>query len=411
MPRAANKKRVMVKSRKINLDTPRFAWVGDKETRALIKALGEGNCRFVGGAVRDSLLGKIVHDIDVATPLKPEKVMTALKNAGIKVIPTGFKHGTVSAVFKGRTFEITTLRHDVKTFGRHAEVAFHDDWEADAARRDFTINALYLAPDGTLYDYFGGEEDFKEGKVRFIGQAEKRIREDSLRILRFFRFHAWYGKGDLDLGGLQAVVGAVKLLDKLSAERVRNEFLKTLRAPDPLLVLRGMEETGVLGHLFKGGKFNLEKLGKVVQLEAGLDMTSALRRLAALITLDEKEAKNIGVRLKLSNRAQTRLVAMLAGVLPETISKKDAAREIYLNGKEVFKDRLILRGGGVSEIKSLLKFSEGFQIPKFPVGGADLERQGIKPGVKMGKILKELETRWVKSDFVLSKEQLLKEVS
>ncbi len=393
------------------MDTPQFGWVGEKETRTLVKALGQGNCRFVGGAVRDSLLSKTVQDIDVATPLTPEKVMAALKIAGIKVIPTGFKHGTVSVVFKGRTFEITTLRHDVKTFGRHAKVAFHDDWEADAARRDFTINALYLSPDGTLYDYFGGEKDLKDGLVRFIGQAEKRIKEDSLRILRFFRFHAWYGKEDLNPGGLQAIAGTIKLLNKLSADRVRNEFLKTLRAPNPLPGLRGMKETGVLGHLFKGGKFNLEKLGKVVQLEAGLDMTSALRRLAALITLDEKEAKNIGVRLKLSNRAQTRLVAMLAGVLPENISKKDAAREIYLNGKEVFMDRLILRGGEVSEIKSLLKFAEDFQIPNFPVGGADLERQGIKPGVKMGTILKELETRWVASDFVLSKEQLLKKVS
>ncbi|MEE8259208.1 MAG: CCA tRNA nucleotidyltransferase [Sphingomonadales bacterium] len=401
----------MVKSRKINLDTPQFAWVREKETQTLIKALGQGNCRFVGGVVRNSLFGKTVQDIDVATPLKPEEVMAALKIAGIKVIPTGLKHGTVSAVFKGRIFEITTLRHDVKTFGRHAEVAFHDDWEADAARRDFTINALYLSPDGTLYDYFGGEEDFKEGKVRFIGQAEKRIREDSLRILRFFRFHAWYGTGDLNPGGLQAVAGTVKLLDKLSAERVRNEFLKTLQAPDPFPVLRSMEGVGVLGHLFNGGKFNLEKLGLVVHLETGLDMTSALRRLAALITLDEKEAKNIGTRLKLSNRAQTRLAAMIAGVLPENISEKGAAREIYLNGKEVFMDRLILHGGEVSEIKSLLKFSEGFQIPNFPVGGADLERQGIKPGREMGLLLKELEARWVKSDFTLTKEQLLKKVS
>lgn len=398
----------MADEKNINLSTKSFAWVREDKTKALVAAFGAECCRFVGGAVRDSLIGRLVQDVDLATSLAPEEVMARLKKAGIKVVPTGLKHGTVTAVCQGRAFEVTTLRHDVETYGRHAEVKFHDDWAADAARRDFTINALYLGADGTLYDYFGGEEDIEAGRVRFIGDAAKRITEDALRILRFFRFHAWYGKGDLDPGGLKAVAEKLGLLDVLSEERVRDEILKLLRAPDPVPVVAVMVRAGVLQHVFPGRGFDLKKLEAVVALENELDRVSALRRLAALVALDKPGALEVSARLKLSNRQRSRLTTMVTVPLPSNLTEVAVRRDIYLNGLESFCDRLVLNGGEAQKIKPLLDFADGFKVPKFPVGGGDLRRAGIPPGIKMGETLKALEARWLDSDFILSKDQLLK---
>ncbi|MCG8506772.1 MAG: CCA tRNA nucleotidyltransferase, partial [Sphingomonadales bacterium] len=205
-------------------------WLADAAVTRVVAALGANNCRFVGGAVRNTLLGEPVTDIDIATRLEPDAVIARLEAAEIKAVPTGLKHGTVTAVAEGHAIEVTTLRHDVETDGRHAKVAFTDDWQADAARRDFTFNALYAAPDGTLYDYFGGLDDLKAGHVRFIGDAEARITEDALRILRFFRFHAHYGAGGMDAAGLDACAALAGRLDILSVERVRDELLKLLAA-------------------------------------------------------------------------------------------------------------------------------------------------------------------------------------
>src|SRR5665213_1315156 len=224
-------------------------WMSEAATRAVMAALGDGNARFVGGCVRDALLGRPVLDIDIATKLPPDEVTRRLEAAGIRAVPTGLAHGTVTAVLKPRHFEITTLRRDVETFGRHARVAFTDDWAEDAGRRDFTMNALYLGADGAVFDPIGGLADLRTGYVRFVGDAGRRIDEDVLRLLRFYRFYAHYGKGEADEAARDAARERAPLLPSLSAERVAAEMLKLLAAPDPLPVLALMREDGVLAQM------------------------------------------------------------------------------------------------------------------------------------------------------------------
>ena len=397
----------MATERTIDISAPSFAWMkGSAET--LVCALGKDTCRFVGGAVRDSLINKPVQDVDLATTLPPDEAIKRLEAAKIKVVPTGLKFGTVTAVFPDRHFEVTTLRHDVETFGRHADVAFHDDWQEDAARRDFTINGLYLSSDGTLYDYFGGGEDLERGRVGFIGDAAKRIEEDALRILRFFRFHSWYGKGPLDQAALEAISRKIDLLSILSEQRVAAELFKLLKAPEPGPLLRAMERTGVLDQLFPGFAFNFERLERVVDLENALGDVSGLTRLGAFLAGDKFEAINIATALKLSNRQRKRLLDMVTNPLPGKVSEKNARTELYLHGEEAFRDRLVLRGGKVDEVKARLDYAGRYKIQKFPVQGTDLEKRGIEPGIEMGKILKDLEARWLESDFTLAKKDLLK---
>lgn len=389
---------------KISL-TASFEWAASPEAKALVKALGEKNLRFVGGAVRDSLLGKAVSDIDVATSLNPETVMEKLVKSKFKVIPTGLKHGTITAVINHKVFEVTTLRHDVETFGRHAKVAFHDDWQADARRRDFTINALYLGADGTLYDYFGGQGDLEAQTVRFIGNAEKRIEEDGLRILRLFRFHAWYGKGPVDPDALTAVQKKLGMLNHLSAERVRQEVIKTLKAQDPVLEFETMKDVGVLEHAFP--RFNLDFPGFkiLISLENYLDMVSPIRRLGSFF---KGQGEVISGHLKLSNRERDRLIKMEANLPPDPLDEKAIRADVYLHGHQAFEDRLLLSGKVLKEIKPALKTADDFTPPKFPISGKDLEAKGMEPGIEMGDKLKELERRWVESDFTLTKDQLLK---
>ena len=397
----------MPNEQKIDISGRAFDWMKGSAGE-LVSALGKDACRFVGGAVRDSLIRKPVEDVDLATTLTPEEVIKRLEAAKIKVVPTGLKFGTVTAVFPGRHFEVTTLRHDVETFGRHAKVAFHDDWREDAARRDFTINALYLSPDGALYDYFGGGDGLKRGQVRFIGDAAKRIEEDALRILRLFRFHAWYGQGPLDQDALEAVGRKLNLLNILSGERVAAETFKLLRAPDPVPLLKAMEKVGVLGQLFEGFTFDFGRLERIVSLENALGDVSGLRRLGAFLAAGNFEAISIATALKLSNRQGKRLLEAVTNPLPGKVSEKKARAELYLHREEAFRDRLILRGGAAEDITALLDYAGGYEIPKFPVQGADLKKRGVKPGTGMGKILDDLEARWLKSDFSLSKSELLK---
>lgn len=390
-----------VETKHISFEGP-FKWAASPEAKALAAALGESNVRFVGGAVRDALLGKKISDIDVATPLDPETVMEKLSQ--FKVIPTGLKHGTITAVINHKIFEVTTLRHDVETFGRHARVEFHDDWQADAKRRDFTINALYLGADGTLYDYFGGRADLKTGTVRFIGDASSRIEEDGLRILRLFRFHAWFGAGEIDPEALQAVQKKLDMLGQLSAERVRQEILKTLAAGDPVFDFEAMEKAGVLKRVFQRFEFDFSGFKILVSLEAELNMISPLRRLGALF---KGQGKEISERLKLSNRERDRLLKMEVLVLADPLSEKTIRADVYLNGFESFEDRLLLSGKRLEEIKPVLKFSGDFTPPKFPINGKDLEALGFVQGIEMGEYLKKLERRWIDSDFKLSKADLL----
>ncbi|MGE4220379.1 MAG: CCA tRNA nucleotidyltransferase, partial [Alphaproteobacteria bacterium] len=259
-------------------------WMTEPATQRVMRALAEGGAgaRFVGGCVRDALLGRPIRDIDIATDGSPERVTAILAAAGIKVVPTGFAHGTVTAVVDHRGFEITTLRVDVETFGRHARVAFTDDWVADAARRDFTFNAMSLETDGTLHDPFGGEADLRARRVRFVGAARQRIEEDVLRLLRYFRFHAHYGAPPPDAEALDACRAMAPRLPDLSAERVAAELMKLLAAPDPVPVLRLMRAEGVLARVLDEAR-DLARLARMVRIDAAAD---PLRRLAALLPSD-----------------------------------------------------------------------------------------------------------------------------
>lgn len=386
-----------------------FAWAKGKAATKLVTVLGVENLRFVGGAVRDSLLEHPVQDIDAATPLPPEEVMEKLTSAGIRALPTGLKHGTVTALFENRKIEITTLRYDIEAYGRHADVAFHADWKEDASRRDFTLNALYLSPDGGLYDWFGGADDLKKGRVRFIGDPEQRIREDALRILRFFRFHAWFGKGGLDKEGFDACRNKLRMLDILSAERVRDELMKTLASPQPVPVLEVMEGIGVFRHIIGDGKLALAKLKTLVALESEMNRPSALRRLAAMVPFDEDRLGRLGRDLKFSNRQIERLTAMKLGKLPLPITAEQARKAVYILGHQLFEDRLFLSAGKdkAKALEKALAEAEQFKPPKFPVTGQDLQKRGISPGPEMGDLLDVLEKRWVASNFKLSKRELL----
>jgi poly(A) polymerase len=313
---------------------PTQAWMTAPETSAVIKALtAEGaEVRFVGGCVRDAALGRAVADVDIATRDRPEVVSALLEAARLKVVPTGLKHGTVTAVVKGHHFEITTLRRDVETFGRHARVEFTDDWAADAARRDFTMNAMFLSVDGTLYDPFGGLADLEAGHVRFVGDARQRIEEDVLRLLRFFRFHARYGRGAPDADGLAACRALAHLVPTLSAERVRDETLKLLKAPAPADVLRLMAREDILGRYLAEAR-NFDRLAALVQLVPEHAAPDALRRLAAVLDADgagargarpsadiraaDRRARAASYALHARRRALSRSAAALLGRSPQ----------------------------------------------------------------------------------------------
>jgi poly(A) polymerase len=291
-------------------------WMRAAPTRRVVDALrADGQeIRFVGGCVRDALLARngdnAKNDIDIATPDPPRKVIALLDQAGINNIPTGLAHGTVTALVERRHFEITTLRIDVKTHGRHAEVAFTDDWQEDAARRDFTMNALTCTPEGALYDPWDGVKDLKAGRVRFVGDAAQRIEEDHLRLLRFFRFHAWYGRGAPDSVGLAASAARAILLHKLSGERIQHEMLKLLAAPDPAQVIEMMATNGVLAEVVPNAS-DAKFLRGLLKIDSE---TEPLRRLAALMrpSANATVAHNLAKRWRLSNNDHERLAAMLS---------------------------------------------------------------------------------------------------
>lgn len=386
------------------------SWLREPEPQKIATLLGEGNCKFVGGAVRDSLLELAVSDVDIATSLLPEEATERLEEGGVKVIPTGLKHGTITAIISRRQFEITTLRHDVETFGRHARVAFHDDWEADAARRDFTINALYLSPDGTLYDFFGGRDDLKKGRVCFIGEPGERIREDALRILRFFRFHAHYGKGELDPEGLKACRKDVHLIEMLSPERVAAELKGLLAATDPLPTLEVMAASGILAAVL-ADPFDLGELQRLVRIETAIGKCDVLRRLASLLPDSGEAVARAANALRLSNKEKSRLVSIAERDLAFKTGLNETQLQValYRSGLQAVEDTLIANAGpsDTERLKGVLKSAREFEIPDFPVTGADLTALGINEGPELGRTLKELEKSWIDSGFELSKKALL----
>lgn len=386
-----------------------LSWLDAKATRLLIAALDAGGVdfRFVGGAVRDGLLGRPVSDIDVATPAKPDAVIKALEAAGLKAVPTGIAHGTVTAVAAHRPFEITTLRRDVETDGRHAVVAFTDDWREDAARRDFTMNALYADRDGAITDFFGGEADARAGRVRFIGDARQRIAEDALRILRFFRFHARYGRGTLDADGLAACRDLSGMIDRLSGERIRTELFKMLVAPDPAPVWQAMIDAGVMAHVLPAAT-DVGALSRMIALEQDIGLEAdPIRRLAALTGVPSPDAAAaLKSRLKLSNRDADHLAAfrLLRG-RAELIARGKFGQALYGAHPAWVRDAAMLVQVEKNEIATevLAEFSRfiaSWTQPRFPLTGADLQAAGIPPGPEIGRVLGEIERWWIAADFM-----------
>ncbi len=356
-----------------------------------------GGVRLVGGAVRDGMLGIDVSDIDLATRLLPEEVTERLTAAGIKVVPTGIAHGTVTAIIHHRPVEITTLRRDVSTDGRRATIVYTGDWREDAARRDFTINALYADPGtGAVYDYFGGLDDLAGGRVRFIGDPRQRIAEDHLRILRFFRFLARFGRLPPDADGFSACVDMANSLMALSRERVADEMMKLLALPDPAEVVRLMIEGGILAPVLPEIRMDgLDRLRALLQQEAsaGISGASPLLRLAALLPPDAAIGDMVASRLKLSNKARKRIAAALTRPLPH----KDALELAFRAGKETAIDQILLgqAPGGADAVRAV----ERWPMPEFPVGGRDLIELGVDPGPPIARLLSLIREDWIAEGF------------
>ena len=370
---------------------PRAEWTQRADLAALIAALdpdGLGLCRYVGGAVRDTLAGLAVADIDLATSLLPGEVMARLKGAGIKVVPTGIAHGTVTAVIAGGPAEITTLRRDVSTDGRHATVAFSSEWRDDAARRDFTINALYADPrDLAVSDYFGGLQDLAARRLRFIGDAEQRIREDYLRILRYFRFQARFGSVPADAEAEDACARLAPGMKGLSRERIGWELLNLLGLPDPAPTIQRMAELGVLAQILP--EANPTALPPLIAGEQRANAApDALRRLAALLPPDPELAQLIGSRLRLSIAQRKRLSVAAARAAPQP----DARTLAYQLGQEAATDRLLLTG---EDLAPLI----GWEIPRFPLKGGAIVARGVSAGPDVARILRAVEQQWIAGGF------------
>ena len=369
-------------------------WRNIRGVARLLDALsaGEGLTRYVGGAIRDELLGLPVNDVDLATRLLPQDVVARLEAAKIKAVPTGIEHGTITAVSDGHPLEVTTLRRDVSSDGRRATVAFTDDWEADAARRDFTINALSADPrTGEIFDYFGGLGDLAERRVRFIGDPLFRIAEDHLRILRFFRFHARFGSGEPDAAALEACTVRANDLMTLSRERIADELLKLLGLPDPGPTIGIMLQRGILAPVLPEIEperlCDLEALIQAEQ-QAGIG-PHALRRLAALLPRNPEIAEKIGARLKLSNKARKRLACATSADLahsPEALA--------YRAGTECAVDRLLL-AGETQQASAIVNWP----VPRLPITGGGLIARGVPEGPAVARTLRQIEDLWIQSGF------------
>jgi poly(A) polymerase len=382
----------------MKLDTAR--WLGRPLMEKLIDALGgrEQETRFVGGCVRDALLGLKDFDVDLATRLQPDEVLRRLQQAGIKTVPTGIAHGTVTAILPGSTVEITTLRRDVSTDGRRATVAFTDDWREDAARRDFTINALSAEPlSGQVFDYYGGLDDLQARRVRFIGDPLQRIAEDHLRILRFFRFHGRFGEGEPDAPALEACAARANDLMALSRERIADELLKILALDDPTPTVSLMVDRGILRPVLPEiDEAGIARLRSLLDRErtAGLE-PEPLRRLAALLPPRPDLAEAMAIRLRLSKKAVKRLVS--AASRDGDIAKPHALA--YAIGRDEAIDRILLGAAGSDAYTGNIEALRHWERPRFPLGGGDLIAMGLAPGPVVARTLQAIERDWVERDF------------
>jgi poly(A) polymerase len=388
-------------------------WMTAGETCAVfdtLEAAGGPDCaRFVGGCVRNTIIGRPIDDIDIATVLTPDAVIAALKAAKIRVVPTGVEHGTVTAVVNAKPFEITTLRRDVSTDGRRAVVAFTDDWERDAERRDFTLNSLYASRHGAIFDPTGrGVADARAGRIVFVGEAEQRLREDYLRILRFFRFLAWYGQGPPDAAALAACAALKDQVTSLAAERISRELLKLLAAEDPREAVGLMASTGVLAQVLPDAP-GLARLNGLVEIETSqLFETDAVLRLAALLPPDPAAATRLGERLRLSNADRDRIVAALVRGPPlkSWMSPKEVRRALYALGPQAFRDRAKLAWAeadgtaATAQWRGMIALGEGWSPPSFPLSGEDVIAAGVPKGPMVGRVLREVEDWWIDHDFL-----------
>jgi len=401
----------------VNIDAAaNFSWLNDKPLAQLLSVLGRDGeeARVVGGAVRNTLLALPHGDIDVATTALPQEVTRRAEAAGFKAVPTGFDHGTVTVVIEGRPFEVTTLREDVETFGRHATVKFGRDWKRDAERRDFTMNALSLSADATVHDYVGGLADLRAHRVRFIGDAATRIREDYLRILRFFRFHAYYGEGHTDAGGLHAAIVMRAGLEQLSRERVRMELMKLMVAPRAVPALAVMAEAGLLGSLL-GGVPHLASFANMAKVEAACGLSAdAARRLGALGVWIPEDAERLWQRLRLSNAEHGTLAAMGDRWWRLSPAQGEAAarRLIYALGAEYFVERVLLAwtrsdaGAHDATWRDLATLPERWSAPAFPLKAADFIARGVEKGPSLGAALARAEETWIGRGFPLDRKAL-----
>ena len=377
-------------------------WMVESATLRVLRALSAGGveARFVGGSVRDALLGRPIGVIDIATPAPPERVIDLLEKTGIKVVPTGLAHGTVTAIVPPRNFEITTLRRDVETYGRRARVAFDADWAADAGRRDFTINAIFLAPDGTIDDPVDGLSDLRARRVHFVGDPATRIAEDVLRLLRYYRFEARFGTGIGDEQARAACRAAAHLLPTLSGERVAQELVKLLETPDPVAVLQMMQEDGVLAVALPESR-GLDRLRRLIEIEPKAD---PLLRLAALIEVDAEGAAAVAVRLRFSNawRARLRGLSQPWPLDPMGDSRLQR-RALHRLGVERYRDVALLMAadGKVSQsrLTEFLDLARAWTSPVFPLAGRDVTELGIPPGERVGRLLGAVRDWWEAGDF------------
>ena len=389
---------------------PPADWMSAEPTRLVLAALQASGqpARFVGGCVRDAVVGRLAKDIDIATALTPPQVIAALDKAGLKAIPTGIDHGTITAVAQGFPYEVTTLRRDVETDGRHATVEFTDRWEADAMRRDFTMNALYADADGTLYDPTGGLADLNEGRVRFVGNAARRIAEDALRILRFFRFYAWYGEGQPDAAAIAACSGAKQDLAILSGERVWHEMSRILAAPEPAGTLSLLGSSGILQEVLPEAT-RLEAVQLLALLEASADIEpDPILRLAAAAAAPagsaEAMVKALAARLKLSGDERKKLLGLLAPPVAIEPEMDEAAvrRALYRLGLQGFMDLVFVtwaRMGQSADFRPQLGVAARSTIPAFPLRGADALEIGVQAGKRVGELLAAVEDWWIAGDF------------
>ncbi len=379
---------------------------------AALEAARPGGSRFVGGCVRNVFRGTTQDDddIDIATQLEPKATMAALEAAGLRALPTGIDHGTITAIYKGRPFEITTLRRDVETDGRRAVVAFTEDWAEDAARRDFRLNALYADLSGRVFEPIAeGVADAVSGRVIFIGNADERLREDYLRILRFFRFNAWYGE-TIDPEGLAACARQMQGLEKIAAERIWKELKKLLSAPDPSAAVLAMEESGVLDQVLPGTEAGGLVALREAEKRAGLS-TDPMRRVMALLPRRGREVDAMAARLKLSNEEHRRLSAWASAGMDhvEGLAPQDLHAAIYAYGAEAVADRAVLEAAQTERTEGLfarLAMIDGWNRPVFPVGGDDALAAGLS-GPEIGQALRVAEAAWIDSDFTMGRTKLL----